>query len=175
MTQVEDYFNENKHAGINNDLKKNIAKELVQFVNSLDPQLVIDAGCGLNPLKGKIQNLIGFDPVDNDGVDIIATIETAKFDKESADVVLALGSINYHEEDVIVNQINIVKEWLKPNGLLIMKGNPQYSPKVPRYMWTEEKVNAIAKKCNLQVDGQIETKLVQAVPRKEMIFWKYKK
>ena len=123
MTQVEDYFNENKHTGINNDLKKNIAKELVQFVNSLDPQLVIDAGCGLNPLKGKIQNLIGFDPVDNDGVDIIATIETAQFDAESADVVLALGSINYHDEDVIVNKINIVKEWLKPNGLLIMKSS----------------------------------------------------
>ena len=56
-----------------------------------------------------------------------------------------------------------------------MKGNPQHSPKVPRYMWTEEKVKEIAEKCNLQVDGQIETKLVQAVPRKEMIFWKYKK
>ena len=136
MTQVEDYFNENKHAGINNDLKKNIAKELVQFVNSLDPQLVIDAGCGLNPLKGKIQNLVGFDPVANDDVDIVATIETAEFDAESADVVLALGSINYHDEDVIVNQINIVTQWLKPNGLLIMKGNPQHSPKVPRYMWT---------------------------------------
>ena len=35
---------------------------LIEDVNALDPDLVIDVGCGHNRFKGHIKNLIGFDP-----------------------------------------------------------------------------------------------------------------
>ena len=44
-------------------LFKHSGKNLVDEINDLGPELVIDAGCGINFLKGKIKNLIGYDPV----------------------------------------------------------------------------------------------------------------
>ena len=40
-------------------LFKHSGKNLVDEINDLKPELVIDAGCGINFLKGKIKNLIG--------------------------------------------------------------------------------------------------------------------
>jgi len=36
-------------------------ENLIDEVNQLDPDLVIDVGCGHNRFKGRIKNLIGFD------------------------------------------------------------------------------------------------------------------
>jgi len=42
--------------------------QLVEEVNRLNPQNVLDVGCGYHPFKGRIQNLVGIDPY-NDAAD----------------------------------------------------------------------------------------------------------
>ena len=42
-------------------LFKHSGDNLVDEINKLNPKLVIDAGCGINFLKGKIKNLIGYE------------------------------------------------------------------------------------------------------------------
>jgi hypothetical protein len=39
--------------------------ELAEEVNKLNPEKVLDVGCGYHPFKGRIQNIIGIDPYNN--------------------------------------------------------------------------------------------------------------
>lgn len=90
---------------------------------SLNPKLVIDAGCGHNLYKNKIPNLIGFDPGDFEGTDFKSTILEADFNLESADVVLALGSIHFISKPYIRKNVKKMLSWLKPGGLIICRAN----------------------------------------------------
>ena len=66
--EAQDYFY--KHVWQSNiHLFKHSGENLVEEINKLDPNLVIDAGCGINFLKGKIKNLIGYDPVNKAALD----------------------------------------------------------------------------------------------------------
>ena len=96
---------------------------LLKEINKLIPKLVIDAGCALNFFKGKINNLVGYDPVFKEA-DIICGHFDAPFKPECADVILALGSINWGNHDDIASMLIKVKSWLKPGGSLYMRGAP---------------------------------------------------
>jgi hypothetical protein len=39
--------------------------ELAEEINKLDPERVLDVGCGYHPFKGRINNLVGIDPYNN--------------------------------------------------------------------------------------------------------------
>jgi hypothetical protein len=73
---------------------------LVEEVNKLMPERVLDVGCGYNPFKGRINNLIGIDPY-NDAADYEVDILDYKVKPESHDVIIALGSINFNSKDEI--------------------------------------------------------------------------
>jgi hypothetical protein len=62
-------FSQYKYAGMN----------LIKDINSLDPDLVIDAGCGHNRFKGHITNLIGFDQSPFPYIDIMASFDDINF------------------------------------------------------------------------------------------------
>jgi hypothetical protein len=96
---------------------------LVDEISKLDPKLVIDAGCGVNGFKGKIPNVIGFDPVFSEA-DIKCTILTAPFRDQCADVVFALGSVNFGDHNDVALHVMKLKSWLLPGGLLFMRGAP---------------------------------------------------
>jgi len=100
---------------------------LVDEVRALAPGFVVDAGCGYNLFKGKIPNLIGIDIV-NPAADLVCDISEAPIRTASIDVVLALGSINYGNHQVIVDQLQTVADWLKENGTLIMRVIPAWLP-----------------------------------------------
>jgi hypothetical protein len=68
---------------------------LVDEINALNPQSVLDVGCGYHPFKGRIKNLIGIDPY-NDCADYEVDILDYKVKPESHDVIIALGSINFN-------------------------------------------------------------------------------
>jgi hypothetical protein len=74
--------------------------ELADEVNKLNPEKVLDVGCGYHPFKGRIQNLIGIDPYNNQA-DYEVDILEYKVKPESHDVILALGSINFNSKDEI--------------------------------------------------------------------------
>ena len=104
-------------------LFKHSGQNLVEEINKLNPGLVIDAGCGINFFKGKIKNLVGYDPVFEEA-DIVCGHWDAPFKPECADVILALGSVNWGNHDDIAHMLIKLKSWLKPGGRLYMRGAP---------------------------------------------------
>ena len=74
--------------------------ELADEINKLNPEKVLDVGCGYHPFKGRIQNIIGIDPYNN-CADYEVDILEYKVKPESHDVIIALGSINFNSKDEI--------------------------------------------------------------------------
>lgn len=83
---------------------------------------VLDVGCGSNPFKKSIKNLIGIDPA-TDQADIKTTIEDFKTDQRF-DVAFCLGSINFGTEEIIVEQIRCLTKLLKPQARIYWRCNP---------------------------------------------------
>ena len=76
--KAQDYFYKNVWQS-NIHLFKHSGDNLVNEINKLKPTLVIDAGCGLNFFKGKIKNLVGYDPVFKEAVKVTLTPMLASF------------------------------------------------------------------------------------------------
>lgn len=87
-----------------------------------ESELVLDIGCGTNPFKGKIKNLIGIDPAFSQA-DYQTTIEDFTTDKKF-DVALCLGSINFGTEEIILRQIESVVSLLKVQARIYWRCNP---------------------------------------------------
>lgn len=99
---------------------------LVDWLTELNPRLVLDVGCGSNPFKGKVKNVIGMDladypEADLGGMSAEAAYAANIFKDECADVVMALGSINFGDWDDIVNQLTICTKWCKPGGYIVLR------------------------------------------------------
>lgn len=90
--------------------------------NVSDEEWVLDVGCGPNPFKGKIKNLIGIDPAFEEA-DYKVTIDKFKTDKKF-DVAFCLGSINFGPGDKIISEINSLVKLLKPTARIYWRCNP---------------------------------------------------
>lgn len=142
------------------DFQENAGLEaMYQRINSLNPSLVIDAGCGRNKHKSKIKNLIGFDASPFPEVDINCTILEASFEKESADAVLCLGSVQFISKEYIIENMERVISWVKPGGLIEMRTLltdetakefiSNFDKKSAKYPWDSELRDYISKTYNL--------------------------
>jgi hypothetical protein len=87
-----------------------------------EDEWVLDVGCGHNPFKSKIKNLIGIDPAFDES-DHKVTIEDFKF-PQKFDVAFCLGSINFGSKDTIIKQISSVVNHLQPNCRIYWRCNP---------------------------------------------------
>jgi hypothetical protein len=87
-----------------------------------DNEWVLDVGCGTNPFKGKIKNLIGIDPAFNEA-DYKVTIDNFKT-YQRFDVAFCLGSINFGPEDKIIMEINALINLLKSESRIYWRCNP---------------------------------------------------
>ena len=85
-------------------------------------ETVIDVGCGFNEFRGRIPNLIGIDPAfaEADYRLSIEGFQTA----ERFDVAFCLGSINFGNEETILNQIGHVVRLLNPKARIYWRCNP---------------------------------------------------
>jgi hypothetical protein len=90
--------------------------------NIADNEWVLDVGCGPNPFKGKIKNLIGIDPA-FDQADCKVTINEFKTNQKF-DVALCLGSINFGSEDKIISEISSVVNLLQQECRIYWRSNP---------------------------------------------------
>jgi len=95
---------------------------IIDQINALDPAAVLDAGCGYNEFKGKIQNLTGIDPF-NARADVNSHILDYESDIKY-DAVICLGSINFGTADKIFKEIKKVVSLTKTGGLIIFRVNP---------------------------------------------------
>ena len=83
---------------------------------------VLDVGCGINPFKPMIANLVGIDPAFGQA-DYQITIEDF-VTEQRFDVALCLGSINFGDEETIKNQIKCVVNLLNPTARIYWRVNP---------------------------------------------------
>jgi hypothetical protein len=128
---------------------------LVDEINALEPQSVLDVGCGYHPFKGRIQNLVGIDPY-NDCADYEVDILDYKVKPESHDVIIALGSINFNSRSDIEQRFSHCVNLLKLGGKFYLRANPGITHKTGPYVeifpWTFEVVNEFAETYNLKLD-----------------------
>jgi len=129
--------------------------ELADEINKLNPEKVLDVGCGYHPFKGRINNLVGIDPYNN-CADYEVDILEYKVRPESYDVIIALGSINFNSRDEIEARFAHCVNLLKQGGKFFLRANPGITHKTGPYVeifnWTFEVVNEFAEKYNLQLD-----------------------
>jgi hypothetical protein len=129
--------------------------QLVDEVNALNPEKVLDVGCGYHPFKGRINNLIGIDPYNNQA-DYEVDILEYKVKPESHDVILALGSINFNSKDEIEARFSHCVDLLTKGGKFYLRANPGITHKAGPYVeifnWTFEVVNEFSEKYNLTLD-----------------------
>ena len=128
---------------------------LVDEVNKLNPQKVLDVGCGYHPFKDRIHNILGIDPY-NDAADYEVDILDYKVKLESHDVIIALGSINFNSRDEIEQRFAHCVDLLKTGGKFFLRANPgiphKTGPYVDIFPWTFVIVNEFAEKYNLKLD-----------------------
>ena len=129
--------------------------ELADEINKLNPEKVLDVGCGYHPFKGRIKNLIGIDPYNN-CADYEVDILEYKVKPASHDVIIALGSINFNSRDEIEARFAHCVSLLKPGGKFFLRANPGITHKTGPYVeifnWTFEVVNEFAETYNLTLD-----------------------
>lgn len=142
---------------------------MIEEINRLGPKLVVDLGCGLNQYKGLINNLVGVDVV-GCREDIVADITDLKehFKDHTVDVVLALGSINFGEDDLIESQLKEVKRLLKPGGIAYFRANQNDHDKDHKgdlryYDWSKDLVEHWATQIGFEIVGEVT--LAQGSPR----------
>ena len=106
---------------------------IIDEVNAMNPDNVIDIGCGYNEFKGKIKNLIGIDPY-NDRADIDVHTLDYKPDVQF-DVAICLGSINFGSSDKILAELENVVSIVKSGGMLYFRVNPGIQHDKPAAKW----------------------------------------
>lgn len=125
-------------------------------INKLNPQNVLDVGCGYNPFKGRIPNLIGIDPYNN-CADYMVDIMDYRVDPSTHDHVIALGSINFNSQEDIEERFARCVELLAPGGRLWMRANPGHDhragPWVRIFPWSFEIAYELAKKYGLKLES----------------------
>ena len=128
--------------------------ELADEINRLNPERVLDVGCGYHPFKGRIQNIVGIDPYNNCADYEVDILEYRV--KHQYDVIIALGSINFNSQDEIEQRFAHCVSLLKQGGKFFLRANPGITHKTGPYVeifpWTFEVVNEFAERYNLQLD-----------------------
>ena len=128
--------------------------ELAEEINKLNPERVLDVGCGYHPFKGRINNLVGIDPYNNCADYEVDILEYRV--KHQYDVIMALGSINFNSHDEIEARFSHCVDLLKKGGKFFLRANPgivhRTGPYVEIFPWTFEVVNEFAEKYNLRLE-----------------------
>lgn len=132
-------------------------KEFIKEVNDLNPNLVLDLGCGNNIYKGHINNIVGIDILDNNLQDFFCDITNLPFKDNSVDVVLAFGSINFGDDTDIDLQLQEAIRVLKSGGRFYFRGISNHLYSI-YYNWTVEKLIEKTEKFNL--DFIVEPKII---------------
>ena len=108
---------------------------LIDQINDMKPRSVLDVGCGYNEFRGKVHNLIGIDPYNDQAdyqVDLMEYRPLQKFD-----VILALGSINFGGRNKIIAEVSKCVNLLEKGGVMFFRVNPGINHDQPEAKWIE--------------------------------------
>ena len=121
QTELNEYFAETWQSNLNQYKYSGWA-----LVDKVRPgETVIDVGCGRNEFRERIPNLIGVDPAFSQA-DYQTTIENFQTEQRF-DVAFCLGSINFGDKLIIMNQIACVVNCLKPTARIYWRCNPGHA------------------------------------------------
>ena len=140
-----------------NDMKKwkYSGLALIDEVNNLKPRAVLDVGCGYNEFKGRINNIIGIDPY-NDNADLQVGTLDYKTDQKF-DVILCLGSVNFGSRDKIIAEVERCEKLLADGGTMFFRVNPGLPHDKPEadwiefYAWNVPFIIELSEKFNLKI------------------------
>ena len=139
------------------DVRKT-GQQLLEKIQTLDPQLILDVGCGDNEWKQYFgSKLTGIDPY-NKNADQRYDIMHYDYNMGKWDVVMCLGSINFGDEKTIENQIFRAVKLCKPGGKLFFRCNPgithdnEHAQWIDFYPWSEEKLRELADRFDCTVN-----------------------
>lgn len=114
-----------------------------------DDEWLLDVGCGYNPFKKLVKNVVGIDPA-FDEADIKVTIEDYVPDR-LFDAAACFGSINFGNKEDIKRQIAAVVKCLKPEGRIFWRVNPGHRDHLSEmckgidfYPWSIEELDEMA-------------------------------
>lgn len=126
-------------------------KMLQERLQSMPNADILDVGCGDNDWKKLLGDRVhGIDPY-NTNADTVKGIMDFKTDHKWK-VVLALGSINFGDENTIFEQVKRVTELVAPGGLIFWRCNPgithdnKHAQWIDFYPWSHEKMQEFADK-----------------------------
>jgi SAM-dependent methyltransferase len=151
---------------------------LINEVNSLNPSLVIDVGCGTNYFRGKIKNLIGFDIADHPNLDFCCSISDMKVESNSVDVVLALGTFQYLTKEQIFKDVSTIVNWVKPGGYIVVRLLPfiaEANSISDSFRWSQEWFEQVTDNLGLKLVKGIYLDKNKLVPNLERIVWWWQK
>lgn len=146
-------------------------KSIAQKIS--DREIVLDVGCGDNPFKKLLKNVVGIDPA-FDEADYKVTIEDFETDIRF-DVALCLGSINFGTQETISKQIRKIASLMKTKSRIFWRLNPgrkdhadPLCQKIEFFPWSFEKLQFFAdiygyQQINCQIDsnGKVERLYVE--------------
>lgn len=126
--------------------------ELAEEINKLEPNSVLDVGCGYHPFKNRINNIIGIDPYNNCADYMVDILDYAG----EHDVIIALGSINFNSKDEIESRFAKCINILQTGGYFYLRVNPGISHKTGPYVdifpWSFSVVKEFADKYKLKLE-----------------------
>jgi hypothetical protein len=124
-------------------------QKIAETISDLD--LLLDVGCGVNPFKQLVKNVIGIDPA-RDEADYKTTLESFYY-KEKFTVATCLGSINFGDENIIADQISKLVSLMADQSRIFWRLNPgrndhknQHCEKIIFFPWSFSKLNKFAEK-----------------------------
>lgn len=128
---------------------------LVDLINKADPKAVLDFGCGYNPFKERIPNLVGIDPYNNQADFMVDILEYA-VEPETYDHIIVFGSLNFGDRNDIETRFAKLNELLMPGGRMYFRANPgnlwPKGPYVDIFPWTFEVAYELAKTYGLELE-----------------------
>jgi hypothetical protein len=124
---------------------------------------LLDVGCGANPFKKLLPNVVGVDPASDDA-DFRVTIENFYATKRF-DVATCLGSLNFGDDAVVGRQINKMVSLLKHRSRVFWRLNPgrrdhasEKCKGIPFYPWSHRRLEEFAELHDFrQINEQTET------------------
>ena len=126
-------------------------EEISKYIK--EDEWVLDVGCGENPFKKLLTNVVGIDPAFSQA-DFRCTIEEYVPDR-LFDVATCLGSINFGGIETIEKQIDSVVACLKPKSRIYWRLNPGRHDHnnaecagIPFFPWSFEILRTFAEKHN---------------------------
>ena len=128
---------------------------LVDEINKQDPKAVLDFGCGYNPFKGRIKNLVGIDPYNN-CADYMVDILEFKVEPETFDHIIVFGSLNFNSREDIDERFARLVSVLMPGGKMYFRANPGITwpngPYVDIFPWSFEIAYELAQRHGLELE-----------------------